>query len=66
MAASDLPEKMSNPAQRALASAGIDSLTKLSRYTEREILKLHGLGPASMPVLRAALKAKGITFRQET
>ena len=63
MTPNDLPDKMSSPAKRALASAGIDSLSMLSRFSEREILKLHGMGPASMPVLRAALKAKGKTFK---
>jgi hypothetical protein len=65
MAKNDLPDKMSNPAKRALESAGIDSLSKLSRFTEREVIKLHGIGPATMPLLRAALKSKGKSFKQE-
>jgi hypothetical protein len=63
MAADDLPEKISNPAKRALANAGIYSLTKLSRYTEGEILKLHGIGPSAIPILREALKTKGKAFK---
>ena len=65
MATNDLPEKISNPAKRALAKAGIDSLSKLSKFTEREILKLHGIGPSAMPILREALKAVGKTFKPE-
>ena len=66
MATSDLPEKISNPAKRALANAGIDSLAKLSKFTEREILKMHGIGPSSMPILREALKAKGRSFKEKS
>ena len=65
MPKNDLPEKLSNPAKRALAAAGIDSLVKLSRFTEREILKLHGIGPSAIPILREALKAKGRSFKAE-
>jgi hypothetical protein len=61
--ASDLPEKISNPAKRALANAEINSLAQLSKFSEREILKLHGIGPSVMPILREALKAKGKSFR---
>ncbi|MES2436777.1 MAG: DNA-directed RNA polymerase subunit alpha C-terminal domain-containing protein [Patescibacteria group bacterium] len=54
--------KLSAPAQRALLNAGIDSLKKLSRYSEKEILALHGMGPGSLPLLRAALKKEGLRF----
>src|ERR1700761_6696855 len=37
------------PAQRALENNGISTLQQLSTYSEREILKFHGMGPASMP-----------------
>jgi hypothetical protein len=52
------------PARRALENEGIDSLKKLSTYTEPEILKLHGMGPSSLPGLKNALKEKGLTFRK--
>ena len=61
----DLPEQISNPAKRALANAGIDSLARLSKFTEREILKLHGMGPATLPLLREALTANGKYFKPE-
>lgn len=60
----DLPIRLSNPARRALAGAGIDTLADLARHTEREILALHGMGPASMPTLRAALGDAGLAFRE--
>lgn len=61
---SDLPENMSAPALRALLTEKITTLTKLARYSEKEILALHGMGPASLPGLRKALKAKGLAFKK--
>ena len=54
---------LSAPAMRALENAGITTLKKLSRYTEKDILELHGMGPGSMPKLRAALQAEGLSFK---
>ncbi|HYX35627.1 MAG TPA: DUF1801 domain-containing protein [Oligoflexus sp.] len=56
-------ESLSKPAIRALKAAGITSLKKLSRYSEKEILALHGIGPAAIPILRAALKKDGLLFK---
>lgn len=50
------------PARRALENNGITTVDELSRYTEREILQLHGIGPSSMPRLRNALEAQGLSF----
>jgi len=36
---------------------------KLSRHTEKEIMGLHGMGPASLPKMKAALKAQGLGFK---
>src|SRR5690606_22710611 len=51
------------PAQSALKEAGLTTLKKLSARTEKEALARHGVGPASRPALRAALKAAGLSFR---
>ncbi len=40
---------LSAPAGRALENAGITSLLQLSKYSEAELLKLHGFGPGSFP-----------------
>jgi hypothetical protein len=61
-AKSDLPEKLSQPAQRALAGAGIRSLKQLTKFSEAEIKQLHGIGPNAMEKLHSALKAKGLSF----
>ena len=60
-ATSEFP-KISAPANRALDNAKIKTLKQLAKYTEKEILSLHGIGPSAMPPLRKALKAKGLGF----
>ncbi|WP_077324243.1 RNA polymerase alpha subunit C-terminal domain-containing protein [Virgibacillus siamensis] len=54
---------LSAPARRALENNGITSLQKLSKFNEKEILQFHGMGPASLPKLRSALKKEGLSFR---
>ncbi len=54
---------LSAPARRALENNGIDSLQQLSAYSEKEILKFHGMGPASLPKLRTALEEEGLSFK---
>ena len=59
---SDFPAKLSQPALRALAGAGIKNLKQLSKFSESEIKKLHGMGPNGINQLRVALAAKGLSF----
>ncbi|KRF08117.1 hypothetical protein ASG89_16960 [Paenibacillus sp. Soil766] len=54
---------LSAPARRALENNGITTLLELSNYSEAEILKYHGMGPGSLPKLRAALQTNGLSFR---
>ena len=56
--------KLSAPARRALESLNISTLEELSKRTEKEILQLHGMGKASLPVLREALEKENRTFKQ--
>jgi hypothetical protein len=58
---SDLP-KMSQPAHRALAAAGIKRLADVTKFTEQEISQLHGVGPMSIKELRSALRARCLKF----
>lgn len=60
----EFPKGMSAPALRALLNENINNLEDLSKYSEKEILKLHGMGPASIPGLRKALKEKGLAFKK--
>jgi DNA-directed RNA polymerase alpha subunit len=56
--------KLGNPAQRALANAGITSLLELSKLTEKEFLHLHGVGKSSVPVVKEKMKEEGLGFKE--
>jgi len=58
----DLPMKLAQPAQRALAAAGIQRLEHLTKFTQDEIKHLHGIGPNALKQLHLALTAKGLSF----
>jgi len=53
------PKGVSNPAKRALASVGVTELDQLTRFTEAELAKLHGMGPKALGILKAALAERG-------
>jgi len=56
--------RLGAPAQRALKNAGILTTRDLAGYSEREILKLHGMGPGSLPKMREILDANGLSFKK--
>lgn len=60
---SDLP-KLSGPAQRALYEAGVRRLEDLRKFSEADLMALHGFGKGSLPALRTALAAQGWRFRE--
>ncbi|MDN4031254.1 MULTISPECIES: hypothetical protein [Chryseobacterium] len=51
------------PARRALAKEKIDSLEKLSEYSEKEILQLHGFGKSTMYKLKAYMQENNVSFK---
>lgn len=53
------------PARRALEREGITSLEKLSTYSEKEILSLHGMGKSTIPKLSDALTNAGLLIKSE-
>lgn len=55
--------ELSAPARRALENNSITSLQQLSERSEKEIMQFHGIGPASLPKLREALKAADLNFK---
>lgn len=59
---SDFPTGLSAPARRALAEADYQHLEQLSKVSEAEIKRLHGIGPNTLNQLRHALEAKGLSF----
>lgn len=58
-----LPAGLSQPALRALDGVGVKRLKDLTRFTEAELLDLHGMGPKAMTILRAALAAEELSFK---
>ncbi len=58
----DLPAGIGRPATNALTAAGYTRLDQLTTATEADILKLHGVGPKAVGMLRDALAACGMAF----
>jgi hypothetical protein len=59
----ELPRGLGAPAERAFAQAGYTRLEQFADVTEKDLLRLHGVGPRAIRVLRAALEAENLTFR---
>lgn len=59
----DFP-RTSQPALRALLAAGYTRLDQLTAVTEADLLKLHGMGPKAIRILREALAAQGKSFAE--
>jgi predicted RecB family nuclease len=51
------------PARLALERENIKSVADLAKWTEKEIMKLHGMGPGTIPKLKKALKDNDLSFR---
>lgn len=54
---------ISAPARRALEREKISTIVELAKWTEEEILNLHGMGPSTLPKLKKVLKQGGLSFR---
>lgn len=61
---SDLPW-MSKPANRELLNAGYYKLEQFTEVTEKEISKIHGVGPKAIRILNEALQERGLSFKKE-
>ena len=59
----DLPAGLGRPAERALEQAGYRRLDQFGAVTEADLLRLHGVGPKAVRLLREALAADGRGFR---
>lgn len=51
------------PARRALEKEKIDSLEKLSDYSEKEIMQMHGFGKNAMEKLKNYMKENNVSFK---
>ena len=61
----DLPEKLAKPMRRALIAAGIVRLDQVATYSEKQLLRLHGVGAKGIEQLRVALAERGLSFAPE-
>lgn len=52
-------------ARRSLQKEKIDSLEKLSDYTEKELLQFHGFGKNTVEKLKIYMKENNLAFRYE-
>jgi predicted flap endonuclease-1-like 5' DNA nuclease len=59
---SDLPTTIGAPARRALLAAGYTRLEQLAALREADMLRLHGVGPKAVRLLRQALAERGLAF----
>lgn len=55
--------KIGASATRALHNAGYKRLEQLTKVSQAELAKLHGIGPKALGILKEALKAKGLNFK---
>ena len=53
------------PARRTLEKEHIDSLRKLSDYSENELLKFHGFGKNTISKLKNYMKENNISFKNQ-
>lgn len=58
-------DKIGRPAQRALANAGRTSLEELSKLSEKEFMKLHGIGKNALQKLKPQMSEKGLSFAEK-
>jgi predicted RecB family nuclease len=59
----ELLSSLGAPAMRALENKGIKTLEQLSKFSEVEILELHGMGKSSIPKLIGLLKEAGLSLK---
>ena len=52
------------PARRALGNAGIKTVEQLSAWSERDLLKFHGLGKSAIPVLKREPRESRANFER--
>jgi predicted flap endonuclease-1-like 5' DNA nuclease len=62
----NLPSGIGQPALRAFANAGYHRLEQFAGVSAAELARLHGVGPKAIRLLREALAAQGLAFRDES
>jgi predicted RecB family nuclease len=54
---------LGSPARRALENNGITTLEQLSKFSEKDVLKFHGMGKSTIPKLKKLLADNGFSFK---
>ena len=54
--------RIGKPALQALTLKGYTRLEQLTTVSERDLLKLHGVGPKAVRILREAMAENGLAF----
>lgn len=60
----ELP-KISKPALRALDSINVKTLEDVAKFTEAELLALHGFGPKGIRILKEVMEEHGLKFKEK-
>jgi predicted flap endonuclease-1-like 5' DNA nuclease len=61
----EFPSTMGKVAPRELARHGITRFDQLTDVTEGALLKIHGVGPKAVRILREELAQRGLGFAAE-
>ncbi|TFV65362.1 UNVERIFIED_ORG: DNA-binding protein [Bacillus sp. AZ43] len=56
------PRAIGRPATGALLAAGYTGLSQLDGVPAADLLRLHGVGPKAIAVLREAMTARGLSL----
>jgi hypothetical protein len=54
---------LGRPARRALITAALLTPEAIANVSEQDLLRLHGMGPKSIPVIRAILARHGLVLK---
>ncbi|MBP1919238.1 hypothetical protein [Youngiibacter multivorans] len=60
------PDGIGRPAGRALEGESLRSLEDLQGISEKELLRLHGIGKKAMGILKAAMEEKGLSLKVDS
>jgi hypothetical protein len=63
--AHELPSNIGRPATSALLDAGYVRLEQFDGVRTADLLKLHGVGPKAIRLLREALAERGLAFADQ-
>ena len=61
----EFPGTLGKVAPRALAAHGLTRYAQLTELTEGELLRIHGVGPKAVRILRDELRSRGLSFTDE-